>query len=155
MPHWLFPESLKDGSTYAQAQRYWEDIWTRVLLTTGQDGSWEYPWMQNPIPDGNPVFSAMSRPLRRGVRIIQEEPRDPDDVDLDWWLDYFGEKTAPEALRELVIATCPSRENAAALERLITQWVRDGKVILRTPNVEQRALVFQLSFPGPVCPLVA
>jgi hypothetical protein len=62
------------------------------------------------------------------VRIIQEEPGEPDDVDLDWWIDTFGDEREPDAIRELVIACAPSLENAGAIERLLSQWVKDGEL---------------------------
>ena len=84
--------------------------------------------MNNPSPDGNPIFTAVCEPLRRGVRIIQEEPGEAGDSDLDWWVDSFGDEADPGAVRELVISCCPSRENAAEIEQLLREWVRGGAV---------------------------
>jgi hypothetical protein len=90
--------------------------------------------MNNPTPDGNPIFTALSRSLGRGVRIIQEEPGDGQ-VDLDWWLDYaFGDRDDPEAVRELVVACCPSRENVAQVERLLKEWIETGAVTAGNPH---------------------
>jgi hypothetical protein len=139
MAHWLFPDFLKDGGAYASAQRHWETVWTNVLSTTDQAAAWQSPWMRNPFPDGNPIFTAVSPSLRRGVRIIQEELGRADDTDLDWWLDYFGEKDDPDAIHELVIACCPSGENAAQIEHLLRQWVADGDRNLSQPVGEAEA----------------
>jgi hypothetical protein len=133
MAHWLFPDLLKDSSAYARAQRHWEAVWMKVLSTTDLAQAWQSPWMSNPFPDGNPIFTAVSPSLHRGVRIIQEEPGEPDDTDLDWWLDHFGEQNEPDAIHELVIACCPSRENAAQIEHLLSQWVASGDLHLPQP----------------------
>jgi hypothetical protein len=78
--------------------------------------------VDNPSRDGNPIFTATSE--SGGVRIIQEDPRDPDDIDLDWWLDSAEEPPIPE----LVIACCPSFENTPEVERLLCEWVTTGRV---------------------------
>src|SRR5436190_15389547 len=123
MPHLLFADFLKDSHAYAMARGHWERLWAGIQTAAELEFPWEIHWMRNPAPDGNPIFTAVCRPLRRGVRIIQEEPRDLDDIDLDWWLDDFGDREEPEAIRELVIACCPSAENASAIEELLRQWV--------------------------------
>jgi hypothetical protein len=128
MPHWLFPDFLSSADAYATAQRHWDRLWDKVLDRAGPAQQWQQPWMSNPFPDGNPIFTAVSLPLSRGVRIIQEPPGDPDDVDLDWWLDTFGDDHDPAGIRELVIACCPSNENAAAIEQLLFQWVQAGEL---------------------------
>jgi hypothetical protein len=133
MAHWLFPDFLKDSSAYANAQHHWEALWQKVLGTTELAAAWQSPWMNNPFPDGNPIFSAVCSTLHRGVRIIQEEPGEPGDTDLDWWLDHFGEKDEPDTIHELVIACCPSRENAAQIEQLLRRWVASGDLNLRQP----------------------
>lgn len=133
MAHWLFPNFLHDTHAYAVAQRHWETLWTKVLKTNAAAEAWQSPWMTNPLPDGNPMFTAVCPSLRRGVRIIQEAPGALDDTDLDWWLDDFGDSTEPETIHELVIACCPSRENAAQIEGLLSQWVASGELDLPQP----------------------
>ena len=118
MAQWLFPNSLADPEVYADARRHWLDFW----LSIDSARRWRTPWVENAIPDGNPIFTAASE--ARAVRIIQEDPRDPDDIDLDWWLDSAEEPTLPE----LVIACCPSVENTPEVERLLREWMTTGRV---------------------------
>lgn len=122
MPQWLFPNSLDDPQVYAVARRHWLDLW-RSIDSARQ---WRTPWVENSILDGNPIFTAVSE--SRGLRIIQEDPRDPDDIDLDWWLDSAEEPTLPE----LVIACCPSVENTPEVERLLRDWLTTGRVSAST-----------------------
>src|SRR5258708_39004458 len=110
MPHLLLPDFLNDTGAYAKAQGYWETLWTELMSSHKVEQPWPVQWMKNPFLDGNPIFTAVCWPLSKGVRIIQEEPRDPDDLDLDWWLDEFGDKKDSDAIHELVIACCPSVE---------------------------------------------
>ena len=128
MPQWLFPDSLANPKTYEQAQRFWDGLWQKVLKSTGSGGAWETPWLQNPKPDGNPILTAISKSKNRGVRIIHEDVGEPDDTNLDWWLGSFGEKTATDAIPELVIACCPSRDNVVEVERLLDKWVQNGEI---------------------------
>lgn len=138
MPQWLFPDSLADPKTYEQAQHFWERLWQKVLKSTGSSGTWETPWMQNPIPDGNPIFTAISKSKNRGVRIIHEGGGEPDDTDLDWWVNSFGEKAVPDATPELVIACCPSCENLVEVERLLREWVEKGEITIPEPATTAR-----------------
>ena len=133
MTHWLFPSFLHDTRAYAEAQHHWETLWAKLLKSNAAGGTWQSPWMPNPLADGNPIFTAVCPSLHRGVRIIQEAPGAPDDTDLDWWLDDFGDTNEPETIHELVIACCPSQENAPQIETLLSQWVASGKLDLPQP----------------------
>jgi hypothetical protein len=128
MSHWLFPLFLTDSEAYAAAERYWGERWEEILRSVHPEQTWHSPWLSNPIPDGNPIFTAVCPELQRGVRVIQETPGDTETVDLDWWLDVFGDKDEPTAVRELVVACCPSRENEGLILHLLRQWIRDGQI---------------------------
>ena len=78
MPQWIHADFLKDARAYSAAQQYWEAAWAQVLSQTGSETGWETYWMKNPLANGNPIFTARSPTLRRGVRIIQEEPGEHD-----------------------------------------------------------------------------
>src|SRR5882724_3993882 len=104
MKHWLFPDLLDESAVYQDAQRFWESLWAEVHSKLPSEPSWSTPWTRNPSPDGNPIFTAVCRPLRRGVRIIHEGPPGAAEPDLDWWLDHFGDKSNHDAIHELVIA---------------------------------------------------
>lgn len=133
MAQWLFPDFLENSKTYADAKQFWESLCQKILSETGLETSWQIPWMDNAFLDGNPIFSAVSKRNHRGVRIVQEVPGEADDLDLDWWLEYVGEKTSPDAIQELVIACCPSRSNITEIERLLREWVEKGIATPSTP----------------------
>jgi hypothetical protein len=83
--------------------------------------------MKNPYQNGNPIFTAVCWPFRKGVRIIQEEPDDSNDIDLDWWLNDFGDEEGSTAIVELVIACCPSVENIPQIRQLLKRWIQDAE----------------------------
>jgi hypothetical protein len=134
MPHLLFADFRKDRGSYQSAQRYWETLWAELQPAINGESPWTVPWMNNPSLDGNPMFTAVCWPLLKGVRIIQEEPGDPEDIDLDWWLNDFGDEDEDSAVVELVIACCPSVENIPQVQQLLKQWIQDDKRTLPQPN---------------------
>jgi hypothetical protein len=127
MAHLLFPHFLQDSQAYASAQRFWENLWGEILLSGKVEHVWTVPWMRAPTLDGNPIFTAVCRSLGRAVRIIQEELQDAEDIDFDWWLDDFGDHKEGDAIRELVIACCPSAENVSSIRALLEQWTQVGE----------------------------
>lgn len=134
MKHWLFPDFLDETTVYAKAQRFWETLWAEVQSTVHAEPPWSTPWMRNPSPDGNPIFTAVCRALLRGVRIIHESPPGAGEPDLDWWLDHFGDKNDRGAIHELVISCCPSAENSPRVKQLLKQWIKFGKLTMRRPK---------------------
>jgi hypothetical protein len=120
MQHWLFPDALVNKPAYIEAQGYWDAQWRSATAEVSRP--WENDWMNNPMADGNPIFTARCRELGRGIRIIHEAPPEPGSIELDWWFDSFGHESEPEAIRELVIACCPSAENARRIHSLMTEW---------------------------------
>jgi hypothetical protein len=126
VPRWLFPHSLDDPAVYAAAQDHWLDLWRSITDRLDPARRWRTPWVDNPARDGNPIFTAVGE--SRGVRIVQEDPRDPDDIDLDWWIDVAGDPNLPHDAAELVIACCPSSENTPEVERLLREWLTTGRV---------------------------
>jgi hypothetical protein len=138
MPQLIYPDFLKDAHAYSAAQQYWEAMWAQLLLQTRSKADWEIHWMKNPLANGNPIFTSRSRTLRRGVRIIQEEPGEDINIDLDWWIDDFGDKDDREQIQELVIACCPSVENASPIEQLLKDWLQGRE--LPPPAVKGKLL---------------
>ena len=146
MPTYLFPEFKEDSPVSAQVERYWEDLWKRVIQGAPA-GSWKAPWMHNPRRDGNPVFTAIYPVLNRGVRIIQEETPAADETDFDCWVDTFGENNEPNAVRELVIACCPSKENEPQVEKILRRWVHQGDLAADDTVMQSSAAPFPESSP--------
>jgi hypothetical protein len=118
---------LTDQEQYRHAEQYWEELWRRLLNRAGVAEKWQHPWLGTPLSDGNPMFSAVSTELRRGVHVIQHAPTS-DDVELVWWLDRFGEEGIDEVVDQLVISCALSREAAEQAEELMWPWITRGKV---------------------------
>lgn len=118
---------LKNTQQYQHAERYWEDLWERLVAQTGAAEKWEHPWLGAPLRDGDPIFSAVSSTLGRGVHVIQHEPTS-DGLELVWWLDKFGEEGIDPMIEQLVISCALSQEAAAKAYELIWSWVTRGKI---------------------------
>ena len=127
MIHHLFAEFLDDPNVYKQAVAYWCDLWTRVDLITRTNLRWIEPWLSTGAPtilDGNPIFSAYSPKLRKGIRVVQYRPESNDNVEFDSWLDaYGGDITDPQSIHELVITCALSEESAMHSRRIIESWI--------------------------------
>ncbi len=121
---------LTDAAEYESAQARWRQLWERLVVTEKREAEWQVPWFVpefvngTPMRDGNPIFSAVSPTLRRGVRIIQHEPT-TDQLELDYWLDTFG---SDETISELVISCALSDQAEQRASNLIRAWITDGRV---------------------------
>jgi len=123
----LFAEFLSDERVYRDAERYWFDLWEGVEKDSRK--GWHQPWFQ-PLPpsisQGNPIFSAVSLRLRRGVRIIQSAPAE-EGLEFVAYPDTFGGSVFdPHAIHELVISCALSDAAARLALSLIRPWV-EGK----------------------------
>jgi hypothetical protein len=140
MPKLLYPSFLSDPNEYQQAEAYWQKMWALVLRRAGQTEEWQSPWLTNryadgtPCPDGNPIFTAVHQGRRLGVRVIQESEGKPDDIGLDWWVDFVGEESEPDAIRELVIACVLSEQTESVVSQLLYEWVTQGQVPAPAPT---------------------
>lgn len=118
---------LHDVAEYRLAEAYWNDVWDRIDLLPRVMFHWVTPWVGTGSPvllDGNPIFSAHSLTLRKGIRIIQHPPA-RDGRELEFWQDtYGGGVTDPESIRELVIACALSDVTALEAQLLMKEWVR-------------------------------
>jgi hypothetical protein len=129
---------LADAAEYESAQGRWGQLWEKLVATEKLDADWKVPWFARqfvngaPMRDGNPIFSAVSPTLRRGVRIIQHEPT-TDQLELDYWLDTFG---SDEPISELVISCALSDQAEQQAADLIRAWITTGRVNGETANGE-------------------
>jgi len=83
------------------------------------------------IKDGNPIFSAISPDLRRGVRIIQLEPYEPG-LDFQVWFENTEDDPLdPENIQELVIACVLSDLAAAYARNVLEPWVDGSRILIR------------------------
>lgn len=122
----LYPGFLKDRHSYDEAVRHWHDLWMKTDEVARKCHCWKQPWMATQfvngaeIRDGNPIFSAWSPQVRKGVRVIQHEPT-RDDCELSFWFDEWGE--GEDLVQELVIACALSNEASILAFSLINSWV--------------------------------
>lgn len=139
MDKYLFRNFLSDPAEYTQAEALWVDRWEELrkrLMDRGERvmdrDEWKAPWLGTAFADGtgfhdgNPIFSAVSPPRRRGIRVIQLEPS-ADPRDLCFWTDTF-DKDGPEKIDELVISCALTRETLVNAMNLMSQWIDEGHV---------------------------
>jgi hypothetical protein len=133
----LFPQFLNDAEQYRKAQGYWRGLWQQALDRTGQAATWKTPWLAEDAGDASPIFTAVCPARRLGVRVIQYSPESPDEVDLDYWVDSFGDEKGPDSIRELVISCVLSVRTAPLVDRLLHDWITTGAV--HVPPLETNA----------------
>jgi hypothetical protein len=123
----LFPQFLEDSVQYGLAERHWEALWERIDPSSRESSGWTHPWLGTGSPDikdGNPIFSAYSPVLGRGIRVIQNEPVGQG-LDIQAWLDTFGgDLNDPDRIHELVISCALSDVASEIALSLMSPWVR-------------------------------
>ena len=127
----LFPDFLKNVDDYALAEQYWIGLWKDVDTVLRDAYGWKQPWFQPLPPDvseGNPIFSAFSPTLKRGIRILQSEPTEKG-VEFYAYPDTFGGTIFdPAAIHELVISCALSDLAARYAMSLIRPWVSNEQI---------------------------
>src|SRR5947199_6372047 len=92
MVNHLYPNFLSDDREYGLSEEHRLRLWQEVDPATRLRFEWQQPWFQ-PLPrslsEGNPIFSAVSPTLRRGIRIIQHAPTESG-LEIQAWPDFFG-----------------------------------------------------------------
>ena len=130
------PELLSAGP--AEWEATWVALWESIDPAIRAAGDWKQPWFDNPLHDGNPIFTAWSPTQRRGIRVIQYEDDsigqlsrfDPTRTfGYTTYLDWFGDPSDPEqapeggAIRELVIACVLSDNSLRNALADMTRWI--------------------------------
>lgn len=134
------PRFLVDAEDYDASVREWTKLWEATDMFARDIAEWQSPWLDSSLRDGNPIFSAWSRPHKRGLRVIQHD--DPETFVV--WRDTFARGTA-DAVDELVIDTSLTAEHLELARDLIVDWLRGeatspGIVRVRPPlEVHYRA----------------
>jgi hypothetical protein len=117
---------LADDAIYAHSEKFWHQLWVRVDASARDRLGWVQPWFQ-PLPrelaEGNPIFTAVSRQLQRGIRVIQHEPT-KDEVEIQAWLDSFGGDHDSTSISELVISCALSDLSSEVALGLMVPWVQ-------------------------------
>ena len=107
-----------DGA-YDRARASWAARWEEAFgRRTIQVDGWTVPWVDESWRDGNPIFSAWSPVLRRGVRVLHHDQADA----FTYWEDTFGE--GPDAVRELVIACALTEGSFVRARALWAEWAK-------------------------------
>ncbi len=127
----LYKNFLNDPREYRASEDFWIRRWQRETFDAPGLSEWLTPWISTGSPDcldGNPIFSAYSPFLRKGVRIIQHEPTSRK-LEIQAWPDFVGGSFHdPDAIRELVIS-CALSEAAADWAMSLTHlWVADDSI---------------------------
>jgi hypothetical protein len=127
----IFPDFLQDSHVYSLVEQYWIDLWQEIDSNTRKQFRWQQPWFA-PLPphigEGNPIFSAVSPFLKRGVRIIQSEPTEKG-LEFVAYPDTFGGSIFDSnTIHELVISCVLSDVAARFALTMMVPWV-EGKSI--------------------------
>lgn len=115
------PDFQTNPQSYAACVSEWEALWQSIDRFARDLHDWTTPWLDTSMRDGNPIFSARSSPLRRGLRIIQHG----DATIFAVWRNTFA-KGSSEAVDELVIDCALTDEHVARARELVGQWLADG-----------------------------
>lgn len=132
----LYSNFLDDPRLYSLSEAYWQTLWMGISHHERSRFGWQQPWFQ-PLPpklgQGNPIFTAVSPTLRRGIRVIQHEPT-VDSLEIQAWTDSFGGPiTDPESIKELVISCALSNLAAGVATEMMKSWVANRPVSFRSP----------------------
>jgi hypothetical protein len=127
----LFPGFLRDEQAYRNAELYWIEVWQAIDSEIRKP--WSQPWFQ-PLPpsigEGNPIFSAVSLELRRGIRIIQFAPTEKG-LEFVAYPDTFGGSISdPNSIRELVISCALSDVAVRVALSLMHPWAQGDEIDL-------------------------
>jgi hypothetical protein len=127
MVHIIHERFLEDSDEYQAAEDYWVKLakgvakelgveeWKSWISRSYADGT---PWEQ----DGNPIFSARSEELERGVRVMQHTPTS-DDIEIAAWLKNYPEEFIDLPRDELVINIGLSEESGEKARQLLRIWM--------------------------------
>jgi hypothetical protein len=138
---------LESGQEYDLAESFWREPWRGLVAAKGTAELWRVPWFKGeyldgtPIRDANPIFSAVSPVLGKGVRIIQFEPT-TNRCEIGYWMDAREGETEDETIRELVISCALSEQAVQRAANLLREWIGSG-------NAARRELESDLFPPSP------
>jgi hypothetical protein len=120
------PDFLTDSVQYDASAVEWRAVWDATDDFVRKLGGWTSPWLDESWRDGNPIFSAWSPRLRRGVRVIQHS--DPSLFLVE--RRTFGGRGTPDAVDELMISCALTSESLESVARLLERWITDQKGVV-------------------------
>jgi len=155
MSEYLFPKFLESRNEYLLLVNYWSHMWNS-LPADAREG-WITPWFSRLDPDleeGNPIFSAWSPRLMRGVQVIQLAPQEQSNDELHRWIDWFGgDSRNPDAIQKLVITCVLTEFSESRIWDEIEKWIESGKIVERSSVDEAwttAGYTPELTFAGPL-----
>lgn len=122
----LYTNFLHDTSIYDAAEAFWKTHFDELAEAHGFS---YHPYINTimrsgrKLYDGNPIYSALAPTLNRGVRIIQEEPEEGEELYISGWLDTMELSQDRPPINELVIALILSEETQPIAAQWIQAWV--------------------------------
>src|SRR5262249_42952285 len=127
MVNHIYANFLSDDREYRLSEEHWVQLWQQVDPPARERWGWQQPWFQ-PLPrslgEGNPIFSAVSPRLRRGIRVIQHAPTESG-VEVQVWRDFFGGSSSDtDRIEELVISCAVSDLASDVVLTLMEPWVQ-------------------------------
>jgi len=132
MSEYRFERFLEDPVQYYALTAYWNNLWEKLVESTGKAGLWSPP--ADParfangtlVMDGNPILAAESVPLRKAVRIIQHDAPRPDRL-IEWKDERWNERAGP--LEELVLCLYLDVDTEAQAQRRLAAWLAGDCVV--------------------------
>jgi hypothetical protein len=127
----LYPDFLHDDRAYRLSEAHWLGLWEQLDPRIRDEFGWRQPWFE-PLPralgEGNPIFSAVSPVLRRGIRVIQHAPTESG-LEIQAWPDTFGGSAGEhDSISELVISCALSKAASLVALSLLEPWVSGGEL---------------------------
>lgn len=116
-----FPDFEWDDRHYSSSCRFWDEGFRQAL--GDEVGSWA-AWMQDPLRDGHPMFSAINRKQGKGV-LVQQVPVSDDVAWFKCWVDAFQPDDGPP-IPYLFVETFVSDRGRALFTKLCEAWARPG-----------------------------
>jgi hypothetical protein len=122
-----FENFLFDDREYRLSEEHWVRLWEHVDPPSRERFGWRQPWFQplsRDLGEGNPIFSACSPMLRRGIRVIQHAPTESG-LEVQMWTDFFGGSSSDaDRIEELVISCALSDLASDVVLTLREPWVK-------------------------------
>lgn len=103
---------------YKHLRDTWREVFDRVRSRAGAEG-WETPWVDESLPDGNPILSAWSASKRIAFRVLLH--RDAT-CGFEIRSSEFAKGT-PYSVTELVLSGSNGQDFRQYVEHHLTEWI--------------------------------
>ncbi len=123
------PDFLSDDAAYAKAERFWVDLWARIVREAGEENQWHSPWLNSTcvdgtrMRDGDPIFSAIRDDGSCAVRIVQFPPRK---LEGEFWTNVRAFDPEGENIQLLEVFCSLPEKNEGEASTTLARWVKDG-----------------------------